>query len=363
VIDAIKTDTVTTNFRKTLAGKVFTSVAQYDRMIGRYFADEEKSTSSLHLDLKKIQDLKYGENPQQEAALYRQESGSHNRQFPLDLIYGPDLSYNNLLDLDSGYQLLSDLSESLSIVILKHTNPCGVAQGSEEPYLIYQKALSSDPKSAFGGVVMSNMTIDQRTAEAMSSHFFECIAAPNFSEEALQVLKQKKRLRLVKIPLVNKDSLAHMISMKNTFAGVLVQKEKETLKNLSEWKTVTDKQVDDEQRKDLFFSMQVAKHVKSNAIVICKDKRVLGIGAGQMSRIDSAQIAIQKALDTKHCMQGSVVASDGFFPFKDCVDLFANHKISAIVQPGGSIRDQDSIQACNEHKIAMLFSINRFFKH
>ena len=364
VVHALEKDNITVSLRTSLAHKAFLEVTKYDAMISQFFSKTEESfpsSSVMMLDHKQV--LKYGENPHQEAAFYSLKSTLKDQHQIIEVLNGGGLSYNNLLDLDSGVQMMRDLSSGASVVILKHTNPCGAAQGEGFCGEIFKRALASDPMSAFGGVVVCNFSIDQATASLMSTHFFECIAAPSFSTEALDLLKKKKKLRLVQLECLNKPSQDEPLSLKAIFAGVLVQQSKKAIEPLESWKNVTTKKVSVLQKEGLHFAMQVAKHVKSNAIVICQGRQVLGIGAGQMSRVDSAQIAIQKALATGHCLKESVVASDGFFPFKDCIELFAKHQISAVVQPGGSIRDQESVDACDQHQIAMLLSGNRHFKH
>jgi phosphoribosylaminoimidazolecarboxamide formyltransferase / IMP cyclohydrolase len=334
------------NIRQELAAKAFNYVLEYDQQISSYFNKKNEQ----------ITKLKYGENPHQQASL---TANKNSKEF--ELISGSELSYNNICDLDGGYNLIKDLSPTPALCIVKHSNPCGTAQGNLSTTDLYDKALAADPISAFGGIVVTNQKINEQVAEKLSKHFFECIAAPSFEEDSLKILQKKKKLRLVKIFSFASNNKS--MEIKSTFAGVLSQTPPAPLVPETEWQQVTTTKPNSKDLAELRFSMNVCKHLKSNAIAITKDGQTLGLGVGQMSRIDSTKIALQKALELGHNIAGAYVASDAFFPFSDCVELLAEHKIKSIIQPGGSIRDQESIDACNKNQISMVFCQQRFFRH
>jgi phosphoribosylaminoimidazolecarboxamide formyltransferase/IMP cyclohydrolase len=270
-------------------------------------------------------------------------------------LQGKELSYNNLLDAEAAVRLNQEF-EAPAIAIVKHNNPCGVATGNEPLQTIFEKALQGDPKSAFGGIISSNRALDQATARAMSQLFLEVIIAPSFSQEAKEIFQQKKNLRLIEWELPNFNS----IEVRSSLGGWLIQTpDKGSIPGNLKIVTQTDK-IADSTRSDLVFAWLVSKHVRSNAIVIAKEGQTVGIGAGQMSRVDAVEIALEK---TKGKTQGSVLASDAFFPFRDNIDLLKNSGIKAIIQPGGSQRDAEVIEACNELGIAMVFTATRHFRH
>ena len=312
----------------------------------------ERSRGGFSLRLDKLSDLRYGENPHQKAYLYKEENGSGIVDFKQ--LHGKELSFNNFIDLDAAWNIARDFKEPCAAV-MKHTNPCGTAIGKNISEA-YAKALSCDPVSAFGSVVGLNQTVDKTTAEQINSTFIEAVIAPGFEEEALNILKQKKNIRLIIKP--NFFTPPKDKDFKKITGGFLVQDR--DLKNISQdqIKIVTKKEPHN--LEDLIFAWKVVKHIKSNAIVLVKDGMTIGVGAGQMSRVDSVEIAIKKA---KELVKDSVLASDAFFPFRDSVDIAAKAGVKAIIQPGGSMRDQESIDACNEHGIAMVFTGMRHFKH
>jgi phosphoribosylaminoimidazolecarboxamide formyltransferase/IMP cyclohydrolase len=338
-IEHYKNNTLSNEVRLNFAAKTFQRTAQYDSMISQEWLKKDFPTS---ISLMPQTPLRYGENPHQKAAWVGTP--------PWRYIQGKELSYNNLLDAEAAVFLTSELPET-ACSIIKHNNPCGVAiaKTSKEAFL---KALSCDDKSAFGGIVSFNNDVDFETAEEISKIFFEVIIAPYFSPDAMTLLEKKKNLRLIEW----QNPTANAYEFRNAMAGILIQ-EKDYLENI-EFKKVTQKEIPKDLENELKFAWTVAKHVKSNAIVISSEQKAIGIGAGQMSRVDAIKIALEKAGN-----QGKVLASDAFLPFKDNIDLLKSSSIKAIVQPGGSIRDEEVIAACNELGIAMVFTGKRHFKH
>lgn len=336
--------------RKILAAKVFNLMSAYDGAIANFLLEQEENyyPDYLSLSYKKSQDLRYGENPHQSAAYYvsTTEEGAMNN---LEVLNGKELSYNNIKDLDIAWKVACEFEE-IACCAVKHNTPCGVAIGSTvlESYL---KAYECDEISIYGGIVAVNRKIDKATAEEMNKIFLEIVAAPDFDEEALEILKKKKNLRVIKClkkPLNNK-------ALVTVDGGILVQDEDREL--IKELKVVTEKAPTEEEMSDLIFAMKVVKYVKSNAIVVAKDKKALGIGGGQVNRIWAAKEALERG-------EGALVlASDAFFPFEDVVQEASAHDIKAIIQPGGSVRDEESIRACNELGISMIFTGIRHFKH
>jgi len=348
-------------FRKKLARKVFATTSQYDAMIAHYFLASEPG-GQLPVSLTLSSPLRYGENPKQKAALYK-TSWAHQDGFcEIEILQGKELSYNNYLDLDAAVGLIREFADEMALTIVKHNNPCGTAINSPGDTLVdvYRKALSGDPRSAFGGIVATNTEISEDVASEMSSLFLECIIAPSYSEDAKRIFSQKKNLRLISAPWL-KTKPEPELTLKSIRGAVLVQ-DQDVVSEVT-WLIPTIEKPTSEQTRDLKFAWKVSAHVKSNAIVFAKNGVTLTVGAGQMSRIDSATFAAEKALAEDKPLRGSVMASDAFFPFRDTVDLAAKFGISAIIQPGGSMRDQESIDACNETKIAMAFTGERHFKH
>jgi phosphoribosylaminoimidazolecarboxamide formyltransferase/IMP cyclohydrolase len=345
--------------RLHLAQKVFSRTASYDSIINSYFLKYLKK-KGLHdrliISLQKVRDLRYGENPHQSAALYVNANENRRSLASVSPLQGKELSYNNIIDAEAARSLVFEFVEP-AVAIIKHTNPCGVAIG-ENILGAYIKALSVDPVSAFGGIIATNRQIDGASAEEMAKLFVEVIVAPEFSKEAIEIFGKKKNLRLIQLPPPSNE---YEYCMKGIDGGMIIQSCDNTSSGeVRNAKIVTDRKPDEKEMRALDFAWKVAKHVKSNAIVFAKEDMALGIGAGQMSRIDSVKIAVMKA---KHPLEGSVVASDAFFPFRDGIDEIAKAGATAVVQPGGSVRDDEVIKAANEHKMAMLFTGVRHFRH
>lgn len=334
--------------RKTLAGKVFNLMSAYDAAISRFLLDNEYP-EYLSLSYKKKMDLRYGENPHQSAAYYVStiEEGAMNSFAQLG---GKELSYNNMKDMDIAWKVACEFDEP-ACCALKHNSPCGVAV-AETLFEAYKKAYDCDPVSIFGGIVAFNRKVDKDTAKEAAGIFLEIIAAPDFDDEALEILKVKKNLRIIKC--VKKPS--DKFELAKIDGGILVQSSDDRL--YEELNVVTEKKPQAELLKDMIFGMKVVKYVKSNAIVIVKDGAAIGIGGGQVNRIWPTCEALERSKG-----QGVVLASDAFFPFNDVVKEAAKHGIKAIIQPGGSIRDNDSVEECNKNEIAMVFTGIRHFKH
>lgn len=351
-INELNKSEISESTRKKLASEAFSHTANYDRMIADFY--EEKvvgKEKSLRINLPFLQELRYGENPHQKAFLY----GNFFEYY--EILHGKELSYNNIVDLDAAVNLVSELNDN-SCVIIKHTNPCGAATGTSV-YDAYEKALSCDPVSAFGGIVAFNGMVNEKVAEKLNEIFTEVVCANDFSNEALEILRKKKNRRIIKILKLN----SNQINYKNITGGILVQQFDNSKFPISEYKVVTKIDVTKKELENLEFAWVVCKHTKSNAIVFAKDLMAIGVGAGQMSRVDSVRIAVAKAKQNGHILSGAVAASDAFFPFADGVEEIASNEITAIVQPGGSVRDAEVIEAANNKNIAMIFSGIRNFKH
>ncbi len=354
-----------------LAKKVFQRTARYDGAISNYLGTIEDSAAkkdfpdTFTIQVEKVQDLRYGENPHQKGAFYRELS--QDKKYPCisnaQQLHGKELSFNNILDLNSAIELTKEFHEP-ACVIIKHNNPCGVAMSKRGLPDAYKKALSCDKVSAFGCIIAFNRKIDAEAAKEMSQLFLEAIAAPGFDADTLKILKDKKNLRLLEMPefLVHHAAAAPAeYDFKKVKGGMLIQTaDKESAGDL---KTVTKREPTDTELEDLLFAWNVSKHVKSNAIIFARDTHTVGIGAGQMSRIDSTRIAIIKAKDAGLEVKGSVMASDAFFPLRDEVDRAAEAGVAAIIQPGGSVKDEEVIKAADEHNIAMVFTGIRHFRH
>lgn len=348
-------------FRQACALKVFERMAAYDRAISTYLRQSIASPDSptqLSITGSAKQTLRYGENPHQNAVWY-QDSETPSGWAAAQQLQGKELSYNNLVDLEAARRVIAEFAQAdtqPTVAILKHNNPCGVAQG-ETLLQAYEKALAADSVSAFGGIVAMNRPIDHDTAQVLTKTFLECIVAPDCQSEAATVLQAKSNLRVLVLPdLVSGPP----VTVKAIAGGWLAQAADETLTPPSGWQIVTQAQPTDAQLAELLFAWKVVKHVKSNAIVVTKDHTTLGVGAGQMNRVGSVNIALQQA-DKQ--AQGGTLASDGFFPFDDSVRTAAAAGITAIIQPGGSIRDKDSIQAADELGLVMAFTGTRHFLH
>jgi len=340
--------------RFRLALEAFSHTAAYDAMISSYLAkvDGEMFLDNMVLAGEKVYELRYGENPHQKACFYRTMTPGMGLA-DVKQLNGKELSYNNIIDTQAGWSLVKEFADT-ACVIIKHTNPCGTAVGTtlEEAYV---KAFSADPVSAFGGIIAFNRQVDLATARLAAEPFMECIIAPGYDDDALECLQSKKNLRVLELPILPAADL----QIRTVDGGFVVQECDQENLDMTNLQIVTQTAPTSEEMKELTFAMKVAKHVKSNAIVIAKDGMTVGVGAGQMNRVGSAGIALQ---DKEKC-RGAVMASDAFFPFKDTVELAAAAGIKAIIQPGGSIRDQESIDECNQHGIAMVFTGIRHFKH
>lgn len=357
--------------RQKLAGAAYAHTAEYDTAIAAWFAGKEGEGTTereqlfppkIDLGLEKQSELRYGENSHQQAAVYRLEGASGVSLVSAKQLNGKELSYNNLLDLDSALAIVRGFEQPAASVI-KHNNPCGAGTGVSLDQAA-NKALAGDPQSAFGGVLAFNRAVDVATAEVLAQPglFIEAIVAPSFDAAALQILttrpKWKANVRLLEVgPL---DSLAARTNFRQIEGGMLVQEADVLPDPESDWKIVTEAQPKDAQFADLRFGWSIVRHVKSNAIVLAKDASLIGCGAGQMSRVDSVEIAIAKAGERA---AGSVLASDAFFPFPDSIHKAAVAGVAAIIQPGGSVKDPEVIAACNQHGIPMIFTGRRHFKH
>ncbi len=348
--------------KKKLAIEAFRLTHKYDGSITKYLQSldvNEEYPENMVLSFEKIQNLRYGENPHQTAAFYR-ELGSIDKGIP-DLIqlHGKELSFNNIMDLDAVVMMVKTFQEPCAVIV-KHSNPCGTAIG-ENVFSAFEKALATDPVSAFGGIFGFNRTLDLKTAEKLKEIFIEVVIAPGYEPDAFQLLSQKKNLRLLKLDI--QQTLPVEYDFKRVSGGLLVQNQ--DIKSIDdlEFKIVTQRTPTDEEWSALKFAWKVVKWVKSNAVIYCTKDRTIGIGAGQMSRVDSSMFAVDKAKRSGLSLEGTVVASDAFFPFRDGVDAAAQAGATAIIQPGGSVRDKQVIQAANEHNMAMVFTGVRRFRH
>lgn len=358
-LNSSKEISIKTKFK--LAYKVFEHTSHYDTLIAKYLRDklgEEFFPEALSLTFEKVQDMRYGENPHQNAVFYREVGANIGCITSAKQLHGKELSYNNINDANGALELLKEFDEP-TVVAVKHANPCGVAS-AENIYDAYIKAYEADPVSIFGGIVAANREIDVKTAEEINKIFLEIVIAPSFTPEALEILEKKKNVRILQLDNISAKLPAGAYDMKKVAGGLLVQNYNNELFNMEEVKYVTEKKPTKEQMEDLIFAMKVVKHTKSNGIALAKDKQSLGVGPGQTNRIMAAKIAIEYGGERT---KNAVLASDAFFPFPDCVEAAAAAGITAIIQPGGSVKDQESIDACNKYGIAMVFTGMRHFKH
>jgi len=327
-------------------------------VIANWFSEMEGDfPHHIMRDFEKVMELKYGENPHQRAAYYAEVGARHHLLSMVTQLHGKQLSFNNLYDLHAARSLCEEFTLPC-VTIVKHNNPCGVGL-AENAAAAYDKAYACDPVSAYGSVIAVNRGVDKALAERLAELFVEVLFAPSYDDEALEILSRKADIRI----LVNNErrkTNQGEFDMKRVSGGVLVQDRDAALDERDEMEVVSTRHPDEREWGDLIFAFRVAKHVKSNSIVIAKDLATLGVGAGQMSRVDSVKIAKMKSLLPTH---GTVLASDAFFPFRDGVDMAAEAGVTAIIQPGGSVRDEEAIQAANEHGIAMIFTGKRHFKH
>lgn len=374
VAERIKNNRVDLSFREKMAMKAFSLTAYYDAMISGYFIRRfnEKASKGENeevfvnfnpfdieqraIPIKKSQNLRYGENPHQKACVYDIAS-EKSLLSKIKQLGGKELSYNNLNDLNTAVEICADFLDTpgITTAVIKHATPCAVAIG-ETSYQSYRKAYQADPVSIFGGIIATNAVVDEETANEIAKIFVEIVAARDFTPEAIRVLSQKNNLRILKIDY---DRLPSSEVYKNISGKMLVQSS--DFDSEEEFRIVTEKSPSDREKRDLLFAMKVVKHTKSNAVVFAKDLATIAIGGGQTSRIWAVETALSNYKSND--FNGSVMASDAFFPFDDCVTLIAQHGISAIIQPGGAIRDKDSIEVCDKNEIAMIFTGVRHFKH
>jgi len=357
---------ISSETRMRLAVKAFSMTAAYDRHISNYLyglTDNQKDTDkfftpSFQLRYRKVQDLRYGENPHQGGALYVDETTQEPSIPKAKILGGKELSFNNIYDLHHGLDIAKEFKEPICVII-KHTNPCGVGRDKHSMTKAFQAALDSDPQSAFGGVVVLNREVSEECALLMNKIFLEAILAPSFDKKALSLLEKKKNLRLLTLDF-NGDVSPEKVDFKKITGGLLVQHRDLGTIDPKPWTVVTGEKVLDSIQESLVFAWKVAKHMTSNAIVIANASHTVGMGVGQTSRVEAVKQALEKAQGKT---KGAVLASDGFFPFRDSIDLLEGSHLAAIVQPGGSIRDEEVIQAAKEKKITMVFTKTRHFKH
>ncbi len=346
-------------FRFTLMTEAFAKTGAYDSVISQYLnsLQEELFADSFNLSLKRHQPLRYGENPHQSAAFY---ALTQNPEMPWRQLHGKELSFNNIIDLDIALKVGAEYKQNIC-AIFKHTNPCGIAAGRKQEENL-RLAMAADPISFFGGIVLFNETLAAPAAQILAEHFFEIIVAEHFSPEAQAILEKKKNIRLIAVPQMTRLRLGNK-EIRSAAGGFLVQTIDAAFTEKEQLKIVSAQKPDDALIEEMLFAFQAVKYVKSNAVIFTKDKVTLGIGAGQMSRVDSIKFAIEKAKDAGHSLKDSVLASDAFFPFRDGVDLAIAAGVKAIIQPGGSIRDEESIKAADEAGIVMVFTGIRHFRH
>jgi phosphoribosylaminoimidazolecarboxamide formyltransferase/IMP cyclohydrolase len=357
---------VSESTRHWLANEAFAHTAQYDAAISRWFANHyEDFPEHLALGYEKVLDLSYGENPHQRAALYAEVGTRSHVLSRVSKLHGRQLSFNNVLDLDAARRIVADFPDP-ACVIVKHSNPCGVAIGAD-PLEAYEKALACDPMSAFGGVIASNRPVELPLAEALHENFVEVLIAPGYAQEALEVLQQKEAIRILsdeerrRVDPRDQDA-------KKVRGGLLIQDRDGEPEPRELMKVVTETQPSEEQWQDLLFAWTVVRHVRSNAIVFARGRATLGIGAGQMSRLDSVRLAVGKCREARgaeadELLAASAVASDAFFPFADGPQAAIAAGATAVIQPGGSKRDAEVIEACNEAGVTMVFTRHRHFRH
>ncbi len=347
---------ISLEFRQKMAGETFALTNAYDGAIAAYFASLNGETTRFNLAGNALQTLRYGENPHQSATWYGSGTMAHGWG-KATLLQGKELSYNNLVDLEAARRLIAEFgSEEPAAAILKHTNPCGVAIGGSLVEA-YTKAFNADAISAFGGIVALNQAIDEATAKELTKTFLECVVAPDCSPEARDILAKKSKVRILLLPDL---TTGEKQTVKVIAGGFLVQAADDVMETPDEWRVVTEKQPTPAQLAELLFAWKVSKHVKSNAIVVTKNQTTLGVGAGQMNRVGSVKIALEQAGEAA---KSGYLASDGFFPFDDSVRTAAQFGIEAIVQPGGSLKDQDSINAANQLGLIMVLTGIRHFLH
>ena len=351
-----KSKTISFNLREALSTKAFGHTAQYDVTIHNYLK-KDKLPDKTSLSFNKHSTMRYGENPTQEAAAYQIPNNNGNNILNAKIHQGKPLSYNNIMDADAALNCIKEF-DSTACVVIKHANPCGVSIGEQDIVKTFIKAFSADRLSAFGGVIALNKTCNKQIADEISKVFVEIVLAPDFDIDALKTFQKKKNLRVLSTGKILKRK--NNTEVRNIDGGILVQDVDVSSLNKNELKLVTNKKVADEDISTMLFGWKVLKHIKSNAILTVKNNSTVGVGAGQVSRVDAVDIAIKKSGEN---IKNSILCSDAFFPFRDSIDRIADKGIKAIIQPGGSIRDNEVIEACNEHSIAMVFTGKRCFKH
>ncbi len=365
LLDTLDIGEISFDERKKLAQKAFQHVAMYDTAISQYLLEKENGFAlpeNMTIAMTKLCGMRYGENPHQQAAFYKEERvGDVTRKNTVaeaKQLWGKELSFNNILDADAAWNAATEFADQ-TLAIIKHTNPCGLASHINQTEA-YRQALSGDPVSAFGGIVAINRSVDKATAEEIVKTFYEIIVAPQYDSEALEILKTKKDLRILDMGMPKDQASTVHYDYRRVGGGLLVQMSDEVAEDSGTWRLVTKRTPSAEEMESLIFAWKVAKHVKSNAIVLAKDSTLLGMGAGQPSRIDSVEIALKKAGSES---KGSALASDAMFPFPDGIEAAAAGGVTAVVHPGGSMRDELVIEAADKLNLAMLFTGTRHFRH
>ena len=355
VNDLSNDNSISYETREMFSAKAFGHTAQYDVIIHNYMKGTPLS-DEFSLTYEKHSEMRYGENPHQAAAAYKISGDSSNSVLNAKIHQGKKLSYNNIMDADAAFSCLKEFEET-ACVIVKHANPCGVSKG-ENMLEVYKQAFNADSLSAFGGIVAMNKKCDELVAEEISKVFVEIVLAPSFTKEALGIFSKKKNLRVLEVG--NIKPREKLLEVRNVVGGIIVQETDTSVIQKQDLTTVTTISPSESEIETMLFGWKVLKHIKSNGILIVKDNTTLGVGAGQVSRVDSVDIAMKKSGEN---IQGSILCSDAFFPFRDSIDKISNSGIKAVLQPGGSVRDDEVIEACNEHGIAMVFTGQRCFKH
>ncbi len=362
VADRLAGAGLTPEERRTLAAKAFQHVAEYDATVAGYLTgpaeEAEPLPENLNLSYSQVTTLRYGENPHQQGALYVPATGAGRGIARARQLHGRELSYNNLMDADAAWRTVSDFPEPVAAVI-KHANPCGLSS-HQDLTQAYLQAFEGDTVSAFGGIVGFNRSVTAAVAEAMNPVFYEVVVAPDYEPEALQILQRKRNLRVLAVDPADADSSDRSLDIRPITGGILVQTPDTIKENPAEWKTATERAPSEAEMDDLAFAWVAVKHIKSNAIVFARNRTLVGMGAGQPNRVVSVHLSQRIAGDKA---PGCVLASDAFFPFPDNIELAAEAGITAIIQPGGSIRDDEVIEAVNRHGIAMVFTGVRHFRH
>jgi phosphoribosylaminoimidazolecarboxamide formyltransferase/IMP cyclohydrolase len=359
ILQKLRAGDVDREYRKGLAHKAFQHVALYDTAIAQYL-NEEAFPEEMTIALMKARNLRYGENPHQQAAFYIEQNVKQKEEGlgSLEQLNGPEISFNNILDLDAALNVLSDFTVP-TVAIIKHNNSCGLASHNDLAEA-YRRALTGDPVAAFGGIVAANRTIDLAAAQEIAKSHYDAIVAPGYEGKALELLKRKESLRLAKVALYPTSPSGAYLDFRRVRGGFLAQAPDTLAESELAPRTVTKRQPSEGELSDLVFAWKAVKGIKSNAIVVAKDKTLLGMGAGQPSRVVSVQLALERAGDRA---KGSVLASDAFFPFPDGPELAIKHGVTAIIQPGGSVRDNEVIELANKHNVAMVFTGVRHFRH